>query len=69
MKTIILTYPGFQALPKGVRQLLVATESFYYGETSVAAQKSNDNKPDLGAIHDFPTVANFNQASTQLAAA
>jgi hypothetical protein len=37
MKTILLTYSGFQSLPKGVRQMLVATESFYYGETIPSA--------------------------------
>jgi hypothetical protein len=37
MKTILLTYFGFQSLPKGVRRMLVATESFYYGETIPSA--------------------------------
>lgn len=30
MKTILATYPGFQALPKGIKQLLVASESFFF---------------------------------------
>jgi hypothetical protein len=32
MKTIMMTYPGFQALPKGIKMMLVASESFFFGE-------------------------------------
>jgi hypothetical protein len=30
MKTIITTYPSFQTLPRGVKQLLVASEAFFF---------------------------------------
>lgn len=30
MKTIIVTYPDFQGLPRGLKQLLVASESFFF---------------------------------------
>ena len=32
MKSIMMTYPGFQALPKGIKQLLLASESFFFDE-------------------------------------
>ncbi|MDE3066172.1 MAG: hypothetical protein KGJ60_01330 [Verrucomicrobiota bacterium] len=30
MRTIISTYPGFRSLPKGVKQLLVVSESHFF---------------------------------------
>jgi hypothetical protein len=32
MRTIILTYPGYQSLPRGIKQMLVASENFYFDE-------------------------------------
>jgi len=32
MRTIALTYPGFHALPSGVKRLLVLSESFFFEE-------------------------------------
>ena len=37
MRTIIFTYPGFQELPKGIKQLLLSTEAFYFDDTDSAA--------------------------------
>lgn len=31
-KSIMVTYPDFQALPKGVKMMLLASEDFYFGE-------------------------------------
>lgn len=31
-KSIMVTYPDFQALPKGVKRMLLASEDFYFGE-------------------------------------
>ena len=39
MRTIILTYPGFQSLPKGVKQMLVASENFFFGDAEAAGEK------------------------------
>jgi hypothetical protein len=36
MKSIILTYPGFQALPRGLKQMLVASESVFFGDAKPA---------------------------------
>ena len=32
MKPFMVVYPGFQALPKGLKQLLVESESFFFEE-------------------------------------
>jgi hypothetical protein len=36
MRTIVLTYPGFVSLPKGIKQMLVASERFYFDEARPA---------------------------------
>lgn len=30
MNTTILNYPGFQTLPKGIKQMLLASEEFFF---------------------------------------
>jgi hypothetical protein len=30
MKSIVTTYPDFQLLPKGLKQMLVASETFFF---------------------------------------
>jgi len=37
MKSIMVTYPDFRKLPKGLKQLLVASESFFFDEMTTAA--------------------------------
>ncbi|HWW01480.1 MAG TPA: hypothetical protein VNZ64_17415 [Candidatus Acidoferrum sp.] len=32
MKSIITVYPGFQSLPKGVKKMLVVSETFFFRE-------------------------------------
>jgi hypothetical protein len=32
MKSIITTYPDFHALPKGIKRMLLASESFFFAE-------------------------------------
>lgn len=32
MKSIITTYPDFQALPKGLKKMLLASENFFFYE-------------------------------------
>jgi len=32
MKPFMVVYPGFQTLPKGLKQLLVESESFFFEE-------------------------------------
>jgi hypothetical protein len=46
LHSITATYPGFQALPKGVKQMLLVTESVFFDEARVA-QKTNRSAPLL----------------------
>lgn len=32
MKSIILTYPSYQTLPRGIKQMLVATENDFFSQ-------------------------------------
>jgi hypothetical protein len=32
MKSIITTYPDFHALPKGIKRMLLASETFFFAE-------------------------------------
>jgi hypothetical protein len=32
MKSIVVTYPYFQSLPKGIKKMLVASESLFFGD-------------------------------------
>jgi hypothetical protein len=34
MKSIITTYPDFHALPKGIKRMLLTSESFFFSEAS-----------------------------------
>ena len=40
-KSIMVTYPGFQTLPKGVKQMLLASESHFFD----AANGARDPRP------------------------
>jgi hypothetical protein len=37
MNSITATYPGFQALPKGLKRLLVVSESMFFDQAGVSA--------------------------------
>jgi hypothetical protein len=41
MKPIMMIYPGFQALPKGLKQLLVESESFFFEEETTFFRRDN----------------------------
>jgi hypothetical protein len=48
INTTILNYPGFQTLPKGVRQMLLVSEAYFFNEPApdyrqqeVAARRVN----------------------------
>lgn len=51
MKSIMITYPNFRALPKGVKQMLLASESFFFEEMSAAPKRATaiaQTKPVAG---------------------
>jgi hypothetical protein len=49
MKSIITTYPDFQSLPKGVRRMLVASESFFFHEANSRMQKPRISEATTGS--------------------
>ena len=49
MKSIITTYPDFQSLPKGIRSMLVASESFFFGEGNSRMQKPGNGEEATGS--------------------
>lgn len=40
MKSIITTYPDFHVLPKGIKRLLLASESFFFAEACSPSKQS-----------------------------
>ena len=46
MKSIITTYPDFHALPKGIKRMLLASESFFFVE---AYSNVNEVQPRPGS--------------------
>ena len=36
IKTIVVTYPDFQSLPKGIKRMLVTSESVFFGDARTA---------------------------------
>jgi len=40
MKSILVTYPNFQGLPKGLKQMLLASESFFFDQSKTAPRQS-----------------------------
>jgi len=55
MKSIITTYPDFRSLPKGIKKMLVASESFFYGETKSPMQKLGNSEVTTGSISNRGT--------------
>jgi hypothetical protein len=51
-QSIMVTYPGFYALPAGVKKLLLESESFFFAETrpnnQAAAERMESFAPWMG---------------------
>ena len=47
MKTILVSYPYFQSLPKGIKILLVTSENHYFGEVRTTPAKAGAARPTL----------------------
>jgi hypothetical protein len=43
MKSIVLTYPDFHSLPKGLKMLLVESEYFFYREVNSPSSRARAN--------------------------
>ena len=51
MKSIMVTYPNFRLLPKGLKQLLLASESFFFEEAMSPAREPEKKRglvPNVG---------------------
>jgi hypothetical protein len=67
MRTIILTYPGFQSLPRGVKQLLLATENFYFEEPRPAATRMDAARSKRTEAAPLATAAGWERRLTAFA--
>jgi hypothetical protein len=45
MKSIVCTYPDFRDLPKGLKQLLVNSETHFFEEIHAAPARVENNSP------------------------
>jgi hypothetical protein len=52
MDTTILNYSGFQSLPKGVRRMLVASETFFFEQSQAHHQAQEERAYPTGTIKD-----------------
>lgn len=52
MKPIMMVYPGFQMLPKGLKQLLVESESFFFEEETTFFRRDRRQASPLGVNTD-----------------
>jgi hypothetical protein len=55
MKSIMVTYPGFQSLPKGLKQMLVESERFFFEEETTFIRR--DGKPPSPFLQDMHRLA------------
>jgi hypothetical protein len=44
MKSIVVTYPDFQSLPKGIKRMLVASESLFFGGAKSASARGDTSR-------------------------
>ncbi|HUC85962.1 MAG TPA: hypothetical protein VL970_12270 [Candidatus Acidoferrales bacterium] len=47
MNSITVTYPGFQALPKGIKQMLVVSESLFFEDAGGSPKRPAYFKSEL----------------------
>ena len=64
MNMTILNYPGFRTLPKGVRQMLLVSEAYFFNEPApdhqeqkAVARRTNQDGKDFMGITLFPVIA------------
>ena len=50
MKSIMVTYPGFQSLPKGLKQMLLASESFFFDQTKINSKDRPQDEQTLAIL-------------------
>lgn len=45
MKSILVTYPDFRSLPKGIKRLLVTSESLFFDAANATSKSSAGREP------------------------
>jgi hypothetical protein len=56
MKPIMVVYPGYQALPKGLKQLLVESESFFFEEETTFFRRDRKQAASTGVNNNRVAV-------------
>jgi hypothetical protein len=54
MKSIMITYPDFRELPKGIRQMLVVSETFFFEEAMPTPGMAMAHKPVVPNLCGLP---------------
>jgi len=60
MNTTILNYPGFQALPKGTKQMLLVSEAHFFD------QSASHHREQIGTDQEMRTSRGFKVFLTSL---
>jgi hypothetical protein len=53
MNTTILSYPGFQTLPKGIKQMLLVSEAHFFDQPASHHQERLAAAQDMGTRRGF----------------
>ena len=56
MKPIMTVYPGYQTLPKGLKKLLVESESFFFEEETTFFRRDRKAAAALSMVEDLVGV-------------
>ncbi|HUD48816.1 MAG TPA: hypothetical protein VMR33_18430 [Candidatus Baltobacteraceae bacterium] len=56
MNATILNYPGFQTLPKGIKQMLVASEAHFFDQPSTHHKGQKVGAQEMSVNHRFKVV-------------
>jgi len=54
LKSIMMTYPGFQTLPRGIKKLLLVSESFFFREAATLRSMHPGNARHLPSPRGGP---------------
>ncbi len=50
VKSIVLTYPGYRTLPKGIKKMLVLSETVFFRQTGKAPSAHGEGGLATGAV-------------------
>jgi hypothetical protein len=53
MHTTILNYPGFQTLPKGIKQMLTVSEAHFFEQPASHHKEQNGMSQEMRTNRDF----------------